>query len=123
MFFSVKKFFNIKLFFLIKIIFSQNNVYFVKKEKKIFKKKNFFFNLVLQQMNNYNRKCITCKCTSQIHCQFFWNFYVTKFLNINILQPWLQYVNVCVNMFMYVWLVGLQYVHVQSFALRQFSMI
>ena len=52
-FFS-KKIFNIKLFFHIKTFFSANNVYFVK-NTNIFSKKNFFFNLVLQQMNNHRK--------------------------------------------------------------------
>ena len=50
--FSSKKFFNIKSFFHIKTFFSANNVCFVK-NTNIFSKKNFFFNLVLQQMNKH----------------------------------------------------------------------
>ena len=55
-FFS-KKIFNIKLFFHIKTFFSANNVYFVK-NTNIFSKKNFFFNLVLQQMNNHKLQTV-----------------------------------------------------------------
>ena len=40
-----------KFFFHIKLFFSANNAYFVK--NKYFSKKNNFFNLVLQQMNNH----------------------------------------------------------------------
>ena len=60
-FFSVKKvffskiIFQYKTFFPYKNIFSANNIYFVK-NINIFskKKKNFFFNLVLQQMDNHS---------------------------------------------------------------------
>ena len=48
--FSVKKKINVKFFFHIKLFFSANNVYFVKNTKF------FFFNLVLQQMNNHTRE-------------------------------------------------------------------
>ena len=51
-FFS-KNIFQYKTVFPYKDIFSANNVYFVK-NTNIFPKKNFFFNLVLQQMNNHN---------------------------------------------------------------------
>ena len=47
-FFS-KKFFQYKTFFLYKNLFCANNVYFVK-NPNIVSKKNFFFNLVLQQI-------------------------------------------------------------------------
>ena len=50
-FFSVKKIFIIKLFSIKKTFFCATNVYFVK--SSIFSKKYFFFNLVLQQMNNH----------------------------------------------------------------------
>ena len=59
-FFSVKQIFNIKLFFHKKIMYiiCINNLqimYTLLKTKYFFKKKNkFFFNLVLQQINNYN---------------------------------------------------------------------
>ena len=52
-FFSVKNIFNIKLFFHIKTFFSASNIYFVKNTNIFSKKKIFFFNLVLQQMNNH----------------------------------------------------------------------
>ena len=57
-FFSIKKVFPVKIFsntnifFHIKTFFSANNVYF-EKNKNVFSKKFFFFNLVLQQMNNH----------------------------------------------------------------------
>ena len=66
MFFSVKKVifskkkFNIKLFFHIKRFFSANNVYLVK-NKNIFQKKQLFFNLVLQQMNNHSNEQVLMK--------------------------------------------------------------
>ena len=54
MFFFSKAIFQYKTFFPYKSIFSANNVYFVK-HTNIFSKKIFFFNLVLQQMNNHIR--------------------------------------------------------------------
>ena len=58
--FSVKKIFNKKLFFYIKTFFLQimyfvknPNIFFVKNPNIFSKKKIFFFNLVLQQMNNH----------------------------------------------------------------------
>ena len=53
--FSVKNILIIKLFFHIKRFLFANNVYFVK-STTIFSKKNVFFNLVLQQMNNHIRR-------------------------------------------------------------------
>ena len=54
-FFSVKKFFSVKTFFTIKLFFHIKRFYVhLVKNKTIFSKKNnFFFNLVLQQMNNH----------------------------------------------------------------------
>ena len=64
--FLCKKKFNIKLFFPYKNIFSANNVYFVK--IYIFSKKNnFFFNLVLQQMNNHIPLPLLCVSLGLIH--------------------------------------------------------
>ena len=51
--FSSKKYFCYKTFFPRKNIFSAINVYFVKNTNIFSKKNNFFFNLVLQQMNNH----------------------------------------------------------------------
>ena len=48
---------SIKIFFFrIKTFFSVNNVYFVKSTNIFSNKKIFFFNLVLQQMNNQERR-------------------------------------------------------------------
>ena len=50
-------FFSIKIFFFrIKTFFSVNNVYFVKSTNIFSNKIFFFFNLVLQQMNNQERR-------------------------------------------------------------------
>ena len=54
--FSVEKIFDRKLFFYIKTFFCANNVYFVKNTNIFSKKKGFFFNLVLQQMNNHSHQ-------------------------------------------------------------------
>ena len=52
-FFSKQKKNQYIFFFHIKLSFSANNVYFAKNTNIFSKKKKFFFNLVLQQMNNH----------------------------------------------------------------------
>ena len=54
LFFSVKKvFFSVKKFFNIKLIFHIKHFFLKIKSKYFFPKNIFFFNLVLQQMNNH----------------------------------------------------------------------
>ena len=49
-------FFSINFFFHIKAFFSANNVYLVKITNIFSNKKNYFLNLVLQQMNNHSKQ-------------------------------------------------------------------
>ena len=65
--FSSKKYFCYKTFFPRKNIFSAINVYFVKNTNIFSKKNNFFFNLVLQQMNNHIPLPLLCVSLELIH--------------------------------------------------------
>ena len=88
--FSAKYFFNIKLFFPYKnIFFSANNIYFVK-NTNIFSKKKFFFNLVLQQMNNHTH--VLKRNVVKKVCAFFMKLFASKdnclFLRLSTNQNW-----------------------------------